>query len=108
MQIEYTYATATEGKWFIILRKGYKDAPHHWIPSSLCELFKHVSEDHHVPGYDGPQRTGSNNNITIFGGYATVLLNSITTAKTNLTKYDSLQSRPHKQPVIHLIGFFLE
>ncbi len=102
-RIEYTNATTTKGKWFILLSKGHEDTLHNWLQTTLRELFDHVPPDQHVPGYDGPQRAGSNNNTTIVGGYAAVLLNSLQPTHTTSTRYNTHITRPSKRPVINLL-----
>lgn len=102
-RLEFTNATNTKGKWFILLSKGHEDILNNWLQTTLRELFDHVPSDQHVPGYDGPQRAGSNNNTTIVGGYAAVLLNSIQPAHTTSTRYNTHTTRPNKRPVINLL-----
>ena len=88
---------------FIILNKGHEDTLYRWIQQPLRELFSNVPSEYHVPGYDGPQRSGSNNNTTIVGGYAVVLLQSITPVSIHSTEYNTNHQRPNKQHVINLL-----
>ena len=101
--IEKTNSTHDKGKWFIIVQKRDERALHQWIQGPLRNIFKAVPTEHFIPGFDGPQRVGSNNNNSIVGGYAAVLLKSISPALTTTDKYDKIQQRPNKRQVLNLL-----
>ena len=101
--IEQTNSTTTKGKWFIIVKKTDERSLHQWIQGPLCSIFKSIPQEHYLPGYDGPQRAGSNNNNSIVGNYTTVLLQSISPALHTTDKYDKVSSRPQKRQIINLL-----
>ena len=101
--IEKTNSTHDKGKWFVIVQKRDERALHQWIQGPLRNIFKAIPTEHTIPGFDGPQRVGSNNNNSIVGGNAAVLLNSISPALTTTDKYDKIQQRPNKRQVLNLL-----
>ena len=101
--IEYTNSTTDKGKWFIILQKRNERAFHQWIQGPLRNIFKAIPSENWITGYDGPQRVGSNNSNSIVGGYAAVLLNSISTKSLPTDKYDNTMHRPQKRQIINLL-----
>ena len=101
--IEYTNSTTDKGKWFIILQKRNERAFHQWIQGPLRNIFKAIPSENWITGYDGPQRVGSNNSNSIVGGYAAVLLNSISTKSLPTDKYDNTMQRPQKRQIINLL-----
>lgn len=101
--IELTTSTKDKGKWFIILQKKNERSLHQWIQGPLRNIFKAVPTEYCIPGFDGPQRVGSNNSTSIVGGYAAVLLNSISPAMHSTDKYDNIHPRPNKRQVINLL-----